>query len=207
MGLRLGRVTRPSPSQSLLGEYNVLVISRPNHCCCYSLHCIGRPSIPGRSPMSVFRLKDAAARTLPWRAVVSRKGGRSRLVKHFLSRREAEMWEHKHKKEERMRDVPEHQQTEQLRLYGQCTVKDLVQDYLAARPAIHPSNLTMLRQFMRDPLASKSLLELTRQDVNRFIARRLTDTWKPPNSKGEPKQITPRTVRRHINIFGPSSFG
>jgi len=102
---------------------------------------------------------------------------------------------------DRLRDVPEYQQAKQLRIFGQCTVKELVQDYINSKPTIHPSNLTMLRQFMRDPLTSKTVLELTRQDVNRFKERRLNDTWKPPGSTGEPKQISPRTVRRHMNII------
>jgi integrase len=147
--------------------------------------------------MSVFKLKS---RNLPWRAVVSRKGSKP-LIKHFPVRAEAEMWEAEHKKAERLKDVPEFKQAQQLKIFGQCTVAELVQDYIDSNQSIHGTNIIMLEKFRRDPIASKTLLELTRQDANRFVERKLKETWKSPGSKAEPKQLSPRTVRRTLNVI------
>jgi integrase len=150
--------------------------------------------------MSVFRLKDAKARNLPWRAVVSREGHK-RLIKHFPNRQEAEMWESERKKEERLKDVVEFRQAQQLRTLGASTVKNLVDEFIRDNPAIHPNNIIILNQFSRDPIAAKSLRDLTRQDANRYVAKKLKETWKPPNSNREPKPLSPRTVRRQVNII------
>ena len=81
------------------------------------------------------------------------------------------MWESEHRKAQRLRDVPEYRQAQQLQTFGQCTVGQLVQDYIDSNPSIHGTNIIMLEKFRRDPIASKTLLELTRQDANRFVER------------------------------------
>jgi integrase len=84
---------------------------------------------------------------------------------------------------------------------GASTVKDLVDDFIRDNQSIHPNNIIILNQFARDPIAAKSLRELTRQDANRYVAKKLKEMWKPPNSNREPKRLSPRTVRRQVNII------
>jgi integrase len=148
--------------------------------------------------MSVYRVQSG---NLHWRAVVSRKD-QPRLIKHFPTRAEANMWEEEQKRAERLKDVPEYRQARELKQLAQFVVHDLVDDYIKHNASsLHPNNIITLNQFKRDPLASKSLLDVSEQDGHRFSERKKKETWKPPNTNGEPKQLSPRTVRRAINII------
>jgi integrase len=148
--------------------------------------------------MSVFKLKDAKSRSLPWRAVVPRKG-QPRLIKQFPTRQEAEMWEAEMMKRERLREVPEYQQLVEFKELAQHTVKDLVEYYIA-KNTLPKNTLITLNAFLRDDICSKNLMELTEQDVNWFVKKKESETWKPPGSNGEAKPISPRTIRRLLNI-------
>jgi integrase len=150
--------------------------------------------------MSVFKLKDAKVRKLPWRGVVQRQG-HSRLTKQFPTRQEAELWEQEQKKRERLRDVPEYQRMVELKELGQHTVKDVVDFYIASNPHLSRNNLITLNAFLRDNICSKNLLQLTKQDVNWFIEKKKNATWKSPGSNGEAKPLSPRTIRRLLNIL------
>jgi integrase len=151
--------------------------------------------------MSVFKLKDTKGRKLPWRGVVQRVGNK-RLTKQFPTRQEAELWEQEHKKRERLRDVPEYQRMVELKELGQHTVRDVVEFYIASNPHLSRNNLITLNAFLRDDICEKNLLQLTKQDVNWFIEKKKTETWKSPGSKrGEAKPLSPRTVRRLLNIL------
>jgi integrase len=149
--------------------------------------------------MSVNKLKDAKSRNLPWRAVVPREG-QPRLTKHFATRQEAELWEQEHKKRERLKDVPEYQRMTELKELGQHTVKDVVEFYISSNKQLSKNNLITLNAFLRDDICSKNLLQLTKQDVNWFVEKKKNETWKPPGSNGEAKPLSPRTIRRLLNI-------
>ena len=142
--------------------------------------------------MSVFRLKDSKSRSLPWRAVVSRRG-QKRLMKQFATRAEAEMWESEHKKQERMKEIPEYQQMEQYKLLVQHTVKDLIEYYITNNRHLSKNELVTLHAFLRDDICGKNLMELSDVDVNWFVEKRKPETW-----KGKP--LTPRTIRRQLNL-------
>src|SRR4051812_27279601 len=125
--------------------------------------------------MSVFKLKDAKGRKLPWRAVVSRPG-RSRLSKQFPTRQEAEMWEQEHKKRERLKEVPEYQRMVELKELGQHTVKDVVDFYIASNPHLSRNNRITLNAFLREDICETNLLQLTKQNVNWFIEKKRNET-------------------------------
>jgi integrase len=144
------------------------------------------------SVMSVYRMKDKS-RALPWRAVVPREEQKP-LIQQFASRKEALMWENEFRKRERLRNVPEYQQALLAQKLGGITVNDLVESYITDHPSINPRDLIKLRAFQRESICTKGVLDITRQDVNRFIEKKSNDKW---NSK----IITPRTVRRHLNII------
>jgi integrase len=150
--------------------------------------------------MSVFKLKDAKSRSLPWRAVVSRQGN-GRLTKQFATRQEAELWEQEHKKRERLKDVPEYQRMTELKELGQHTVKDVVEFYIASNKQLSKNNLITLKAFLREGISSKNLLQLTKQDANWLIEKKKNETWKAPGSNGEGKPLSPRTIRRLLNII------
>ena len=152
--------------------------------------------------MSVYRLKDkphGKLRGLPWRAVVPREG-QSPLRKQFRSRDEATIWESEQRRVERLKDIPAYRQAQELQTLKNVTVRDLIDDYINSKPNVHPNNIITLRQFAREDICEKSVLAFTAQDANRWIAKKQQETWKPPGSKGEPKPLTPRTVRRQANI-------
>jgi integrase len=149
--------------------------------------------------MSVFKLKDTKSRSLPWRAVVPRQG-QGRLTKQFPTRQEAEMWEGEMMKRERLRDVPEYQRAVELKELGQHTVRNLVEFYIASNANLPKNTLITLKAFLRDDICSKNLLQLTKPDINWFVKRKESETWKPPGSNGEAKPISPRTIRRLLNI-------
>jgi integrase len=149
--------------------------------------------------MSVFKLKDAKARSLPWRAVISRHGS-GRLTKQFPTRQEAEMWEEEQKKRERLKDVPEYQRMVELKELAQHTVRDLVEYYIANNQHLGRNNLITLNAFLREDICNKNLLQLSKQDMNRFIEKKKHETWKPPGSNAEERQLSPRTIRRLLNI-------
>src|SRR5262249_9197306 len=46
-----------------------------------------------------------------------------------------------------------------------------------------------------------NLIQLTKQDANRFIEKKKHETWKPPGSNGEAKPLSPRTISRLRNII------
>jgi integrase len=150
--------------------------------------------------MSVFKLKDAKSRTLPWRAVVFRQG-QSRLTKMFPTRQEAEMFESHHKQAERLKGIPEYEKAKEHQNFSQKKVKDVIQDYITDNPSMSNNNLVTLKAFLREPIVEKNLLEFSKQDVNRFIAKRKKDTWKVPNWHTEAKPITPRTIRRQLRVL------
>jgi len=132
--------------------------------------------------------------------VVSRQGNK-RLTKQFPTRQEAEMWEEEHKKRERLREVPEYQRMVELKELGQHTVKDLVEFYIASNQHLSRNNLITLNAFLREEICEKNLLQLTKQDVNWFIEKKKNTTWKSPGSNGEAKPLSPRTIRRLLNIL------
>jgi integrase len=153
--------------------------------------------------MSVYRLKDkphGKPRALPWRAVVPREG-QNPLRKQFRSREEATVWEGEQRRVERLKDIPAYRQAQELQTLKNVTVRDLIDDYINSKPNVHPNNIFTLRQFAREDICDKSVLAFTEQDANRWIAKKQNETWKPPGSKGEPKPLTPRTVRRQVNII------
>jgi integrase len=150
--------------------------------------------------MSVFKLKDAESRTLPWRAVVFRQG-QKRLTKHFPTRAEAQEWEAELKKRERFKDLPHYQRDAELQELKNYTVADLVHYYIEKNPHLGNSNIIILRAFLREDICKLNLLELSKQDINWFVEKKKQDVWKPPNSKGEAKPLSPRTIRRQLNII------
>ena len=153
--------------------------------------------------MAVYRLKDkphGKARKLPWRAVVPREGQKP-LKKQFADRNEATIWEAERKKEERLRDVPEFQRTQELKNLRQHTVRDLVFDHIKRHPDMNTNEVLSLNQFARENICSKSVLDFSKQDVHRWIEKKKNETWKPPGAKGQGKPISPRTVRRQLNIL------
>ena len=102
--------------------------------------------------MAVYRLKDkphGKARKLPWRAVVPREGQKP-LKKQFADRNEATIWEAERKKEERLRDVPEFQRTQELKNLRQHTVRDLVFDHIKRHPDMNTNEVLSLNQFARE---------------------------------------------------------
>ena len=148
--------------------------------------------------MSVKKLQDGK-RNLPWRAVVGRKG-QGRLTKQFATRQEAKDWEQEMMKQERMRDVPAYRQMAELKELGKHTVRDLVEHYIASNPQLGKNTLIALNAFLREDICSKNLLQLSKQDVNWFVKKKEGQTWKPPGSNGEAKPLSPRTIRRLLNI-------
>jgi integrase len=152
--------------------------------------------------MSVYRLKDkphGKPRKLPWRAVAPRQG-ETPLKKQFADRQEAIIWEAERRKEERLKDVPEFQRAQELKNLRQHTVRDLVFDYIKANPEMNTNDILSLNQFARENICSKSVLDFSKQDVHRWIEKKKNKTWKPPGAKGEGTPISPRTIRRQLNI-------
>jgi integrase len=152
--------------------------------------------------MSVYMLTDrphGKPRTLPWRAVVPRQGQKP-LIKQFASKAEAIIWESEFRKQERLKDAPEYKYSLELKHLRQHSVRELIYDYIKSNPTLNTNNVISLNQFARENICSKSVLDFSTQDVHRWIAKKKNETWKPPNSKGEPRPITPRTVRRQANI-------
>jgi integrase len=152
------------------------------------------------STMSVFKIKTGKTRTLPWRAVVSRKGQKP-LVSHFANRLEAQMWEAEQRKAFRLRDVPEYRQAQELQSLRSYSVRDLVLDHIRLNPALGTNDILALHQFARETVAAKSVLDFTRQDVFQWVERKQNATWKPPGSNGEGKRLSPRTIRRQANAI------
>jgi integrase len=147
--------------------------------------------------MSVYKMKDKS-RKFPWRAVVPRNGQKP-LIKQFATRAEAELWEQEFRKRERLREVPEYQQRIQVQELGSITVNDLVEYFIKEHPSISKNDLITLRAFQREKICSKRILDLSRQDVHRFIEKKQNDEWTAPGAK-EAKRLTPRTIRRQINL-------
>jgi integrase len=147
--------------------------------------------------MSVYRMKDKS-RKFPWRAVVPRKDQKP-LIRQFATRAEAQLWEEEFRKRERLRDVPEYQQQIQVQELGGVSVNDLVEYYISERPSISKNDLITLKAFQREKICSKRTLDLSRQDVNRFIEKKKNDEWAAPGAK-EAKSLTPRTIRRQVNL-------
>jgi predicted HTH transcriptional regulator len=147
--------------------------------------------------MSVYRMKDKT-RKFPWRAVVPRNGQKP-LIKQFATRQEAQLWEEEFRKRERLRDVPEYQQRIQVQELGGVTVNDLVESYISEHPSISKNELIALKAFQRENICSKRILDLSRQDVNRFIEKKKNDEWTAPGAK-EAKPLSPRTIRRQLNL-------
>ena len=150
--------------------------------------------------MSVFRIKTGKARTLPWRAVVSRKGQKP-LVSHFANRLEAQMWEADRRKAFRLRDVAEYKQAKELESLRGYSVRDLVMDHIKLNPNLGTADMLALHNFAREKLASKSVLDFSRQDVFQWVERKQQITWKPPGSNGQGKRILPRTIRRQASAI------
>ena len=111
------------------------------------------------------------------------------------------MWEQEHKKRERLKEVPEYQRMVELKELGQHTVKDAVDFYIASNKHLSRNNLITLNAFLREDICEKNLLQLTKQNVNWFIEKKKNETWKSPGSNGEAKQLSPRTIRRLLNIL------
>jgi integrase len=111
------------------------------------------------------------------------------------------MWEQEHKKRERLKEVPEYQRMVELKELGQHTVKDVVDFYIASNKHLSRNNLITLNAFLREDICEKNLLQLTKQNVNWFIEKKKNETWKSPGSNGEAKQLSPRTIRRLLNIL------
>jgi integrase len=147
--------------------------------------------------MSVYRMKDKT-RKFPWRAVVPRKDQKP-LIQQFATRAEAQLWEAEHRKRERLRDVPEYQRMIEVQELGAVTVNNLVEYYIAEHPNISKNDSITLKAFQRENICSKRILDLSRQDVNRYIEKKKNDEWSAPGAK-ESKPLSPRTIRRQINL-------
>jgi integrase len=135
-------------------------------------------------------------RALPWMAHIHRKGHK-RLIKMFKTRREAEHWADEQERSIRLAGLP--LTTEDLKKH---TVGDIVRRYLTEitpTKGSHVSETAVLTRFLERPICSKMLAYVTRQDAYQYVNDRLKETWKVKHGKGEPRPITPRTVRREIN--------
>jgi hypothetical protein len=151
--------------------------------------------------MSVYKLKDrphGKPRTLQWRAVVPRAGQKP-LIKQFADKTEAIIWEEEFRKQERLKDAPEYKYSLELKNLRQHSVRELIFDHIKNNPTLSTYNVLSLNQFARENVCSKSVLDFSPQDIHRWIAKKRAETWKPPGSKGEPRPITPRTVRRQAS--------
>src|SRR5437764_11075139 len=152
----------------------------------------------GEPQMSVYRLTDKPRKS-PWVAVV-RQGGRIRR-KLFPNQKDASLWEREMRRQEQFKEIPEIARLQEVQALKGITVRDLIADYINAKPDVHPNNIITLNQFARESIAAKSVLDFTEQDAQRWKDKKQKETWKPPGAKGEAKPLTPRTVRRHVNII------
>ena len=80
-------------------------------------------------------------------------------------------------------------------------MRDLVFEHIKRHPDMSTNEVLSLNQFARENICSKSVLDFSKQDVHRWIEKKKNETWKPPGAKGEGKPISPRTVRRQLNII------
>jgi integrase len=89
----------------------------------------------------------------------------------------------------------------ELRELKNYTVADLVHYYIEKNPHLPASTMIRLRAFLREDICTLNLLELSKQDVNWFVEKKKQEVWKPPGGKGEAKPLSPRTIRRQLNII------
>jgi integrase len=134
-----------------------------------------------------------------WQVMVRLTGypPRSRMFPHGTDKRDAYEWGLEEERKLKLGDVP----TLQRKTWQHITISHLIEDYLKAYPSLNYNNVVSLRQFSRESICSKSLPDFTKQDVHRFVERKLQESWKPPGAKGEAKPLSPRTVRRQLNII------
>src|SRR5438128_1256464 len=111
--------------------------------------------------MSIITLTDKP-RKLPIRAVVRRKGHPT-LIKHFLTKAEAKQWEAEQQRSIRLTGMPL-----TIDALKDVTVKDIVTKYLdevTPDKGCSVSETLVLKKFLRNPLAAKSLAYVTKQDA------------------------------------------
>jgi integrase len=135
-------------------------------------------------------------RALPWRAQIRRKGHKT-LVKMFKTRAEAELWANEQERSIRLAGLP--LTTDDLKKH---TAGDIVRRYLnevTPTKGSRVSETAVLKKFLQHPICAKALAYVTRQDAYQYVNDRLKDTWKVKHGKGDPRPITPRTVRREVN--------
>ncbi|HEY7243025.1 MAG TPA: site-specific integrase [Xanthobacteraceae bacterium] len=146
--------------------------------------------------MAHIRKLTDKPRALPWLAHIHRKGHK-RLIKMFKTKREAEHWAEEQERSIRLAGLP--LTTEDLKKH---TVGDIVRRYLTEvtpTKGCHVSEAAVLNRFLKHPICSKALAYVNRQDAYQYVNDRLKETWKVKHGKGDPKPITPRTVRREVN--------
>src|SRR5262245_61573895 len=114
-----------------------------------------------------------AGRKLPWRAQVKRKG-HPKLIKHFLTKDEAELWAGEQERSIRLAGLP-------LRVSGLAKhmVKEIVERY---RDEVTPTKAgkaletARLNRFLSEKpgkdLCSKSLAYLTKKDGYEYVSER-----------------------------------
>ena len=133
-----------------------------------------------------------------WQVMVRLAGypPRSRTFPAHTDKKHAYEWGLEEERKLKLGDVP----TLQRKALQDITIRLLIDDY-TKHNSLGANHVMSLNQFARDPICSKSLLEFNKQDVHRWIEKKKHETWKPPNSKGEAKPLSPRTVRRQLNII------
>jgi hypothetical protein len=137
-----------------------------------------------------------AGRKLPWRAQVKRKG-HPILIKHFLTKDEAELWAAENERSIRLAGLPL-----TVSVLKNHTVREIIERYRAEVTPTKAGKLyetSRLNRFLTEKpgkdLCAKSLAYLTKKDGYDYIKER----QKQKGKKDDP--ITARTVSRERNLL------
>jgi integrase len=166
--------------------------------------------------MAIERMKDkphGKPRKLPWRYRDRANG----ITRYFKTRKEAEEYQEEQNSRKRRTGLGLPGTIDDLRKY---TVRDIIRSYMANQEAITeddeiyedveelssesslPENVFLtLYKFSRRDICDLDLFQFNQQVAEQYRDDRLKETWKPHNSIGEPKPVSPRTVRWEISHF------
>jgi integrase len=159
--------------------------------------------------MSVFKMKDkphGKPRKSPWCCEVQDAQGKNKRVFRKTKAEAQEVYEEYRTRFRRTGlGLPG-----TIRELKQHTARDVVRSYISNGDLSQgdedvpegASNVFLaLTKFASRDICSLNLFQFNRQVAEQYRDDRLKETWKPRGSKGEPKLISPRTVRWEISYL------
>ncbi len=140
--------------------------------------------------MPVFKMKDKP-RKKPW-CYEYREGDKKKRA-YFKTEKEAKEIEEDSNSLKRRTGLGLLTTIRDLERY---TVRDIIRSYMDGKPQ---PVLLVLHSFSIRDICSLNLFEFNEQVAEQCAKDMLKDAWKPPGSHGEPKPISPATVRWRIS--------